>query len=101
MEIIISNATKYSNLLPFTAILPLKTYNESNTFGGHNREKLKIIGKNRKKVLEFNFANEEKVFFRGNLISQMKGKIFFRGNLISRMKDRFAKFAKFSSREIF
>ena len=58
MEIIISNATKYSN-------------------------------------------KEKVVFFRGNLISQMKGKIFFRGNLLSQMKGRFAKFAKFSSREIF
>ena len=56
---------------------------------------------NRKKMLEFNFTNEENFFIRGNLISQMKGKNIFRGNLISRMKDQFTKFTKFSSREIF
>ena len=60
-----------------------------------------MIRKIEKKMLEFNFANEEKVFFRGNLISRMKGKNIFRGNLISRMKDQFAKFVKFSSRENF
>ena len=46
-----------------------------------------MIGKIEKKMLEFNFANE--------------GENIFSGNLISRMKDQFAKFAKFSSREIF
>ena len=60
-----------------------------------------MIGKIEKKMLESNFANEEKVFFRGNLISQLKGKNIFRGNLISRMKDQFAKFAKFSYPESF
>ena len=38
-----------------------------------------MIGKIEKKMLESNFANEEKVFFRGNLISQLKGKAFFAG----------------------
>ena len=60
-----------------------------------------MIGKIEKKMLEFNFANEEKVFSRGNLMSRMKGKNIFRGNLISWIKDQFAKLAKFSSREIF
>ena len=61
----------------------------------------KIEKKKKKKVLEFNFTNEEKVYFWGYLISRMKGKNIFRGNLISRMKDQFAKFVKFSSRENF
>ena len=51
-------------------------------------------------MLEFNFANKEKFFFRWNLISQMKGENIFRGNLISRMKDQFVKFAKFSDNKV-
>ena len=39
-----------------------------------------MIGKiKKKKMPESNFANEEKAFFRGNLISQLKGKTFFAG----------------------
>ena len=47
-------------------------------------------------MLEFNFANEEKVSFSREFNFANEGEKFSRGNLISRMKDQFANF-----REIF